>query len=116
MKNRDLIDRFKKANSIEFDLDLAFIYGLSKQHISAWTRETRPIPTAIKFRMLVLMNLPGAADFAAFFMDEKQLAEDVKKDRKAIDNLRKMAAKATELLDQDEKDRAATDRPPKKRK
>lgn len=108
MTNRELIDRLKQAHNIGFDLDIAVIFGLSKQQINDWTQEKRPIPIQMKFRILALTNFPNTMEFAAVFVDTKQLAEDLKKDRKAIERLHAMAKKADELLEHDEKQRTAS--------
>lgn len=112
MKNRELIDRFKQAHGLAYDLDLAFVFGLSKQQLSDWVNDKRPIPMPVKFRLLSLIGYPNADEFAALFVDSKEHADAVKKDRRAIANVKAMAVKAIDLAEDDRRERES----PKKRR
>lgn len=88
MNNRQLIDTFKHAHGLQFDLDLVSIFGLSKQQLSDWVNDKRPIPMPVKFRLLHLIDYPQAAELAALFVDPTEHAAHVLQDRKAIADLK----------------------------
>lgn len=88
MNNRRLIDRFKQAHGLQFDQDMASIFHLSKQQLSDWVNDRRPIPTPVKFRLLHLIDYPRAAEFAALFVDATEHERSVRQDRKAIAELK----------------------------
>jgi hypothetical protein len=88
MNNRQLIDRLKEAHGLIYDLDLTHVFGLSKQQLSDWVNEKRPVPTPLKFRMLQLIDFPHTAEFAPIFVDAAEHAALVRKDRKAIADLK----------------------------
>jgi hypothetical protein len=58
VNNRRLIDLFKQAHGLQFDQDMASIFHLSKQQLSDWVNDRRPIPTPVKFRLLHLIDYP----------------------------------------------------------
>ena len=88
MNNRQLIDCFKKKHGLRFDLDLAFLFDVKPPHISAWVNEKRPIPLALKFRLLQLIDFPHTTEFAPMFVDAAEHAALIRKDRKAIADLK----------------------------
>lgn len=88
MNNRQLIDRFKHAHGLQLDLDLAAIFGLSKQQLSDWVTDKRPIPMSVKFRLLHLIDYPHAGEFAALFVDPTEHEKSVLQDRIAIAELK----------------------------
>lgn len=88
MNNRQLIDRFKQVHGLQFDLDLAFVFEVKPPHISAWTSGKRPMPALLKFRILQLIDFPHTADFAPLFVDSRELAALVLRDRNAIAELK----------------------------
>lgn len=90
MNSRQLIDRFKQVHGLQFDQDLAFIFGVKPPHISAWVNEKRPIPVSLKFRMLQLIDFPMTSEFAPLFVDPAEHAALVLRDRKAICDLKAM--------------------------
>ncbi len=88
MNNRELIDAFKAKYQLSHDLDVAVVLEVARPVICDWTSVRRPMPVPKKFRLLQLIDFPHTAEFAPMFVDPAEHEALLRKDRKAIADLK----------------------------
>jgi plasmid maintenance system antidote protein VapI len=84
MKNKNLIENFKKFHEIEVNANVAYVLQQEQTTVTAWAAERRPIPTNVKFRLLQHVDFsPEIEKIAAEFVDigEHRVLLEEEKDR-----------------------------------
>lgn len=72
MKNSELLDAFKRKFGLETDADVAYVFDVTRPQIVDWRTEHRPIPMAIKWRLLDHLGYAGVRDTVLYFLPEEQ--------------------------------------------
>lgn len=90
MKNQELIEKYKEKYGMPSNEAAAATLGIAASHLSAYVNDKRPMPIAMKFRLLQHIGFAGNIEkVAACFVDIEEHFSLMSADQNRIDALSK---------------------------
>lgn len=93
MKNAELLDLVRSELGLKTDTELAYFLGEKQSIVAGWRTGRRPVPAAIKFRLLDRIGFSSETmRFAACFVDINEHQIGMQEDLDRLEELRRHKA------------------------